>query len=72
MPVATPDTWKNIPKYLSDPLGPLRIRWSYLPALAPWLIRLVRAGSTERIEAQARALQDAAGALPRCVDAAGA
>ena len=57
VPVATPDTWKNIPKYLFDPLGPLRIRWSYLPALAPWLIRLVRSGTSDRIEAQARALK---------------
>ncbi len=57
VPVATPEMWKHIPKYLSDPLGPLRIRWSYLPALAPWLIRLVRAGSPQRIEAQARALK---------------
>ena len=57
VPVATPDTWKHIPKYLYDPLGPLRIRWSYLPTLAPWLIRLVRAGAPDRIEAQARALK---------------
>ena len=66
VPVATPDTWKNIPKYLSDPLGPLRIRWSYLPALAPWLIRLVRAGTPQRIEAQARALKTI---LAPCLDA---
>ncbi len=57
VPVATPDTWKHVPKYLADPLGPLRIRWSYLPTLAPWLIRLIRAGTPERIEAQARALK---------------
>ena len=66
VPVATPDTWKNIPKYLSDPLGPLRIRWSYLPTLAPWLIRLVRNGAPERIEAQARALKTL---LSPCLDA---
>ncbi len=66
VPVATPDTWKNIPQYLSDPLGPLRIRWSYLPALAPWLFRLVRAGTPERIEAQARALKTL---LTPCLDA---
>lgn len=66
VPVATPDTWKHIPKYLSDPLGPLRIRWSYLPVLAPWLIRLVRAGSPTRIEAQARALKTLLGP---CLDA---
>jgi D-amino-acid dehydrogenase len=66
VPVATPDTWKHIPGYLADPLGPLRIRWSYLPALAPWLIRLVRAGAPERIEAQARALKTI---LAPCLDA---
>jgi D-amino-acid dehydrogenase len=66
VPVATPDTWKHIPRYLADPLGPLRIRWSYLPTLAPWLIRLIRAGTTERIEAQARALKTL---LSPCLDA---
>lgn len=66
VPVATPDTWKHIPNYLSDPLGPLRIRWSYLPALAPWLLRLVRAGTPQRIEAQARALKTI---LAPCLDA---
>jgi len=66
VPVATPDTWKHIPKYLSDPLGPLRIRWSYLPTLAPWLIRLVRAGAPARIEAQAQALKTL---LSPCLDA---
>ena len=66
VPVATPDTWKHVPKYLADPLGPLRIRWSYLPALAPWLIRLIRAGAPDRIEAQARALNTLLGP---CFDA---
>jgi D-amino-acid dehydrogenase len=66
VPVATPDTWKHVPKYLSDPLGPLRIRWSYLPALAPWLIRLIRSGTPQRIEAQARALKTLLGP---CLDA---
>ena len=46
----------KVPGYLADPLGPLRIRWSYLPALTPWLARLIRAGTPARIEAQARAL----------------
>ncbi len=66
VPVATPDTWKHIPKYLADPLGPLRIRWSYLPTLAPWLLRLVREGAKDRIEAQARALKTV---LSPCLDA---
>ena len=32
-----PGTWKQVPRYLMDPLGPLAIRWSYFPRVAPWL-----------------------------------
>jgi D-amino-acid dehydrogenase len=57
IPVATPGIWKKVPGYLRDPLGPLAIRWSYLPRLLPWLVRFVRAGSTvAKVEAAARAL----------------
>ncbi len=57
VPIAMPGTLKKVPGYLMDPLGPLRIRWSYLPWLAPWLIRYIRAGTPERIEQQAVALK---------------
>src|SRR4051812_4677650 len=56
VPIAGPGTWKKVPGYLSDPLGPLAIRWSYLPTLLPWLIRYARAGTLAQIESQARAL----------------
>jgi D-amino-acid dehydrogenase len=61
VPIAMPGTLKKVPGYLMDPLGPLRIRWSYLPWLAPWLIRYVRAGTPERIERQAVALKSLLG-----------
>lgn len=57
VPMSMPGTIRNVPRWLSDPMGPLVIRWSYLPALAPWLIRFVRAGTPERLKAQARALR---------------
>jgi glycine/D-amino acid oxidase-like deaminating enzyme len=57
VPMSMPGTIRNVPRWLSDPLGPLVIRWSYLPTLAPWLIRFVRAGTPERVKAQARALR---------------
>ncbi len=41
IPVATPGVLWQVPKYLADPLGPLAIRWRYLPQLAPWLARFV-------------------------------
>jgi D-amino-acid dehydrogenase len=56
VPMSLPGTLKKVPGWLADPLGPLSIRWSYLPRLAPWLIRYIQAGSLEKVEAQARAL----------------
>ena len=57
VPIAGPDTFRRVPGYLRDPLGPLAIRWSYLPRLAPWLIRYGLAGTRARIEQQAKALK---------------
>lgn len=56
MPTSSPGLWKQIPRMLLDPMGPLRIRWRYLPRLTPWLIRFLKAGSPGRIEPIARAL----------------
>src|ERR1700749_2173080 len=47
IPMSSPGLWKKVPTYLADPLGPLAIRWSYLPRLLPWLRRFLSAGSTE-------------------------
>ncbi len=58
VPVSMPGIARKVPGFLRDPLGPLAIRWSYLPRLAPWLIRFVRAGSTiAKVERTARALR---------------
>src|SRR5688572_23464590 len=50
IPVATPGILWDVPKYLSDPLGPLAIRWSYLPKLAPWLWRFVGSSGEANVE----------------------
>jgi D-amino-acid dehydrogenase len=58
VPMSAPGIWRKVPGWLADPLGPLTIRWRYLPRLAPWLLRFVAAGATEaRLEATARALR---------------
>jgi len=58
VPPSMPGLWRRVPGFLTDPLGPLAIRWQYLPRLAPWLARFVWAGSTVgRVEATARALR---------------
>ena len=75
-PMSMPGTIRNVPRWLRDPLGPLSLRWSYLPAIAPWLVRFMRAGTPERVHAQARALRPLVGptldALQPLVSAAGA
>lgn len=58
IPPAVPGLWKKVPKFLMDPLGPLAIRWSYFPRVAPWLVRYLRAGWTwDAVEEAARALR---------------
>ncbi|WP_137180867.1 FAD-binding oxidoreductase [Roseomonas sp. AR75] len=58
IPPSTPGLWKKVPKFLMDPLGPLAIRWSYFPKVAPWLARYLLAGWTEdKVLAAARALR---------------
>ncbi|MBU6500135.1 MAG: FAD-dependent oxidoreductase, partial [Rhodospirillales bacterium] len=45
LPVSAPGLWRKVPGWLADPLGPLAVRWSYLPRALPWLWRLLRAAS---------------------------
>jgi D-amino-acid dehydrogenase len=58
VPMSLPGIWRNVPGWLADPLGPLTIRWGYLPQLTPWLVRFLRAGATAaKVSATARALR---------------
>jgi D-amino-acid dehydrogenase len=56
MPVATPGVLKAVPGMLRDPLSPLAIRWSYLPRLAPWLVRFALASRRSQVEPASIAL----------------
>ncbi len=44
IPVTQPGVRAKVPGWLMDPLGPLTIRWSYLPRALPWLRRFSAAG----------------------------
>jgi D-amino-acid dehydrogenase len=58
LPVSAPGMWKKVPGWLADPLGPLALRWSYLPKAAPWLLRLLSAGATpDKVRRLSHALQ---------------
>ena len=56
VPVATPGILWKVPGMLRDPLGPLAVRWGYLPRIAPWLLRFLAAGTARRVERISRAL----------------
>jgi D-amino-acid dehydrogenase len=65
LPMTAPGIWRQVPGYLADPLGPLAIRWSYLPRLLPWLWRFVRAGSNEaKLRKIARAMRPLVAGCP--------
>ncbi len=55
-PIARPDMLLSVPKWLLDPLGPLTLRWQDLPALAPWLIRLLLSARAGNVAASRAAL----------------
>lgn len=58
VPPALPGAWRKVPGWLADPLGPLAVRWAYLPRALPWLLRYLAAGWTEaRVQSVADALR---------------
>ena len=57
VPNSTPALWRDIPRILFDRDSAVRVRWSYLPRIAPWLARFLLAGRHGRVNAIADALQ---------------
>lgn len=59
MPASRPSVWRQIPGWMLDPEGPVRVRPSYMPRLVPWFLRFVAASRPARLcalEAQGAAL----------------
>ena len=54
-PLASPGILRQVPRWLLDPLGPLALRPSYLPRIAPWLWRFWRASQPSRVAASTAA-----------------
>ncbi len=42
MPTISPGVFLKLPGWLLDPLGPLTVRWSYLPKALPWFMAAAR------------------------------
>jgi D-amino-acid dehydrogenase len=56
VPIFGPEVLGNVPKYLLDPKGPLTIRWSRLPHILPWMMRMLRFASAEHQKRAADAM----------------
>ena len=59
MPASRPSVWKQIPGWMLDPEGPVRVRPAYMPKLLPWFLRFVaasRPAKLRELEAQGAAL----------------
>jgi D-amino-acid dehydrogenase len=57
LPVGMPGMWKKVPGWLLDPLGPLTVRWAYLPTVLPWLGRFLKHSSRTEVVRIATALR---------------
>ncbi len=49
MPASRPTVWKQIPGWLLDPEGPVRVRPSYMPRLIPWFARFLAASRPKKL-----------------------
>ncbi|WP_376964526.1 FAD-binding oxidoreductase [Azospirillum sp. A26] len=49
VPDVIPGIISKIPGWLTDPLGPLVVRASYLPRAVPWLLRSARSGGLDEV-----------------------
>lgn len=49
VPIALPGMLRKVPKWLTDPLGPLAVKPSYFPKAFPWLRKWIAAGKMPRV-----------------------
>jgi len=57
IPAALPGMLAKVPKWLSDPLGPLAVKPAYFPRALPWLLRWIRAGRMDQVRRSAVAMR---------------
>jgi D-amino-acid dehydrogenase len=57
IPLGLPGTFRQVPKWVLDPLGPLAISWRHLPRVLPWLMRFSKSCNAESAAHAARAMR---------------
>lgn len=59
MPASRPSVWRQVPGWMLDPEGPVRVRPGYTPKLVPWFLRFIaasRPSELSELETQGAAL----------------
>jgi len=56
LPQPMPGVLWKVPGYLADPLGPLVVRWPYLPKALPWMLRFLANANAKQAERASIAL----------------
>lgn len=56
IPQALPGVWKQVPGWLADPQGPLKVRWRDSHQIAPWAARFFREAGDSRYPKNAVAM----------------
>ncbi len=56
VPQSLPGLWKNIPRWLLDPLGPVAVRPAYLPRFLPWALRFLSRGTEAQVRSTSAAM----------------
>ena len=51
MPASRPSIWRQIPGWMLDPEGPVRVRPDYMPRLVPWFLRFIAASRPSKLRA---------------------
>lgn len=49
MPASRPAIWRQMPGWMLDPEGPVRVRPSYMPRLIPWFARFLAASRPKKL-----------------------
>jgi D-amino-acid dehydrogenase len=51
LPASRPSIWAQVPGWLMNPEGPMRLRLSYAPQMIPWFLRFIEASRPSRVRA---------------------
>jgi glycine/D-amino acid oxidase-like deaminating enzyme len=57
VPIALPGMLRRVPRWLTDPMGPLAVRPAYFPKALPWLLRWIEASRLPRVIAISDAMR---------------